>query len=297
MNEINPIVSIVVPTYGRAETLKATILSLTSQTYEDIEIIVVDDNGLGSENQLNTKKCVESINDRRIIYIPHLNNLNGSAARNTGIHNATGEYICFLDDDDTFLPNKVHQQLEIVRGYDFCICGHIKMASNKRIQSSLPNSLCNYLDVLLYKYDLCSGSTLMIKTEVCKAIGGFDESLSRYQDYNFLARVSEKYKGVINNFFGVIINVHEGSYKPKTFDKIEKNTLDYLRSIECILLRMRYCDRKMVVNENYYILIKKAILSKKISKIIKYSLKYKGKINLLQRLRNDYRRVKKSENN
>ena len=79
----NPLVSVVIPTYKRSETLTRAIDSVLEQTYPSIEIIVVDDNGEGTEMQLETEKALENyIISGEIVYIKHEVNRNGSAARN-----------------------------------------------------------------------------------------------------------------------------------------------------------------------------------------------------------------------
>ena len=80
---------------------------MLNQTYDNIEVIVVDDNGQGTEHQLLTEKAMEKYADNpKVQYIPHKVNKNGSCARNTGIRASKGEFLGFLDDDDVFLPEK-----------------------------------------------------------------------------------------------------------------------------------------------------------------------------------------------
>lgn len=103
--------SIVIPTYNRAHLLSHAIQSVIGQTLLDWELIVVDD---GSTD--NTREVVMSFEDMRITYI-YQSNAERSAARNCGIAHAKGDYICFLDSDDYFLP----QRLELIWQslYDF----------------------------------------------------------------------------------------------------------------------------------------------------------------------------------
>lgn len=96
---MNPFFSVIIPTFNRAHILPETINSVLNQTFTDFEIIVVDD---GSTD--NTKEIVANINDNKINYI-YQKNSERSAARNNGIKNAKGKYICFLDSDDFFEKN------------------------------------------------------------------------------------------------------------------------------------------------------------------------------------------------
>ena len=94
-------VSIVIPTYGGSDCVKRAVDSCLSQSYSYLEIIVVDDNGEGTESQVKTYNSLSSlIESNKIRYICHEVNKNGSAARNTGVKASTGEYIALLDDDD-----------------------------------------------------------------------------------------------------------------------------------------------------------------------------------------------------
>lgn len=99
--DLRPFFSVIIPTYNRAKMVVKAINSVQHQTYSDWELIVVDD---GSTD--NTKETIEIINDNRIKYI-YQKNAERSAARNNGIANAKGNYICFLDSDDYFLPTRL----------------------------------------------------------------------------------------------------------------------------------------------------------------------------------------------
>lgn len=121
----SPKVSIIVATYRRKETLKKALQSLTTQTYSNIEIIVIDDN---ADDEWNTEveKIVNSIkssNGYEAIYIKNKDNKGSAETRNIGIRQASGEYVTFLDDDDLYLSNKVKKQVEhmIKEGSDFSL--------------------------------------------------------------------------------------------------------------------------------------------------------------------------------
>ncbi|MFC6974687.1 glycosyltransferase family 2 protein [Halomicroarcula sp. GCM10025709] len=101
-----PRVSVVVPTYNRADTVGRAVESALAQTVTDIEVVVVDD---GSTD--DTAAVVTGIDDERVRYLAHERNRGRSAARNTGIEAARGEYVAFLDSDDRWLPGKLDRQL------------------------------------------------------------------------------------------------------------------------------------------------------------------------------------------
>lgn len=124
----NPLVSIVITSYKGTDTIERAVISAVEQSYPMIEIIVVDDNGIGTEEQLATEAIVRIIREKypqkRICYIPHKQNKNGSAARNTGMRAARGKYIELLDDDDAFRAQKTEKQVGVLeeKGIEYGLC-------------------------------------------------------------------------------------------------------------------------------------------------------------------------------
>ncbi|NND62761.1 MAG: glycosyltransferase [Flavobacteriaceae bacterium] len=104
----SPLVSVIIPTFNRPDLLRQTLASVVYQTYENIEIIVVDDGTPGDENQ---KLCSEM---SQINYIKIDNSGGAAKPRNIGIDNAKGELIAFLDDDDIWLPEKIEKQIAVL---------------------------------------------------------------------------------------------------------------------------------------------------------------------------------------
>jgi len=104
-----PLVSIVVPTYNRPEWLPITLKSMVEQTYKNIEIIVVNDAGTNVEN------IIDEFNDDRIKYIVHEKNKGLAGARNTAMKNATGDYFCWCDDDDFYLPLAIEFRMSQIK--------------------------------------------------------------------------------------------------------------------------------------------------------------------------------------
>jgi len=126
-------VSVIIPTYNRAHVIGRSIQSALDQTYRDFEILVVDD---GSTDE--TLEAVEPFfQHAQVRYLRHERNKGHQAARNTGVKNARGEYIAFLDSDDTWLPEKIELQLEAIKakGADRVVVTWIqKIENGKRAQ-------------------------------------------------------------------------------------------------------------------------------------------------------------------
>src|SRR5699024_9821532 len=93
-----PLVSIIIPTYGRPFVLDKAIKSVLNQNYNNYELIIVDDNNPGTEFRKSTEDLMENYKKHsKVTYLKHSKNMNASAARNTGIMKSSGDYLCFLD--------------------------------------------------------------------------------------------------------------------------------------------------------------------------------------------------------
>lgn len=191
MNYIKPTVSVIIPTYNRAHLLRRAMQSVLDQSYKDLEIIIVDD----ASNDM-TQKFVSSIGDERVIYFRHESNKGGSAARNTGIQNAHGQYICFLDDDDIWLPEKVEMQilkfeeLPDTVGVVYCGCNIISGKNGKVIDKVFPQFRGNVFLEFLYSCFIFS-PTVMVKKKFLGKTDGFDKTLESSQDWDMWLRLSK----------------------------------------------------------------------------------------------------------
>lgn len=191
-------ISVVIPTYKRSDKLKDAIASVLNQTYQNFEIVVVDDNDPNTEYRKATEKFMESYkSNKKVRYVRMKKNGGGAAARNFGIKESKGEYIAFLDDDDIFMPEKLEHQLKF-------------MLDNK-LDASFCNENVLYTDgTLRYKKDykgfkkenalkyhltelIVGTQTFMYKKSVLEAINGFDIVPSG-QEYILM------YKTLINGY-------------------------------------------------------------------------------------------------
>lgn len=212
---MNDLVSVIIPTYKRPENLLRAINSVIGQTYTPIEIIVVDDNGIGTLWQRQTEDLLKTLIDlKQITYIKHDINRNGSAARNTGFRYSSGKYVCFLDDDDVFFPDKITIQVGVLKstneeiGATYCnsiikrkqtVTGVIKEINTN---CNKDGNLC--LDYLTNKCKF-NTSAILFKRECIETLNGFDESFIRHQDYELMTRFFMRYKIVCTSKFPLII--------------------------------------------------------------------------------------------
>ncbi|MDC5705015.1 glycosyltransferase [Vibrio europaeus] len=167
--------SIIIPTYGRVNKINSAIES--ALVNDCIEVIVVDDNGKGSENQIRTQKIVGQFeNNERVIYHPLEKNSGAGIARNVGISKAKGDYITFLDDDDLFIDELVIEKLryfeEKSAENDIC-CSHMRTErEGKRIASGEDKFIGSDAKTFLMSGS-CFTSMIMIKKSSIVQIGGF----------------------------------------------------------------------------------------------------------------------------
>ena len=108
----NPLVSVVIPSYNSGKFISETLKSVSSQTYEEIEIIVVDDCSTD-----NTIEIIKKHNDPRLVLIQLEKNKGVANARNVGIANSKGTYIAFVDSDDVWIKDKLKKQIKIMEQY------------------------------------------------------------------------------------------------------------------------------------------------------------------------------------
>lgn len=114
MNKLagEPLISVIIPSYNRADIISRAIDSVIKQSYKNLEIVIVDD-----ASKDNTEEVIRAIGEPRIRYIRHQTNGGADKARNTGVAAATGEYVAFLDSDDVWLPNKIELQLAAIQNH------------------------------------------------------------------------------------------------------------------------------------------------------------------------------------
>jgi glycosyltransferase involved in cell wall biosynthesis len=187
----DPLVSIIIPSYNGAAFIKEAVDSALAQTYSNIEIIVVDD---GSTD--NTKAVLAPYVTTHQIHYIYQPNAGLSAARNTGIRGAKGEYIALLDSDDIFLPRKIERQIAhfaALPDCDISYCGLYSFWDGEPEKLlKIDYQFYSGEDVLpnLVKKSFIAPLTMVIKKDVFGRFGLFDENFKRSEDLEFLVRVA-----------------------------------------------------------------------------------------------------------
>ncbi|MDI6883463.1 MAG: glycosyltransferase [Patescibacteria group bacterium] len=188
----NPLVSIVIPTYNKAKHIKKAIGGVLSQTYQNLEVIVIDD---GSTD--NTQEVVKSFNDPRIIYIWQ-ENKGPAAARNTGIKKTQGKYIAFLDSDDFWLKEKLEKQVRFLEenpevGLLGSGCYQLDEKGEVIGEKIFPAEN-KVLQKILIKYNPFIQSSVILRKEVFDRMGKYDENFLQSEDYELWLRIAKSHK-------------------------------------------------------------------------------------------------------
>jgi glycosyltransferase involved in cell wall biosynthesis len=189
-----PKVSVIIITYNRSELLRAAIRSVLEQSYQDFELLVVDD-----ASSDNTAEVVQGFDDKRIRYIRHETNKREAEARNTGVQNSTGEYIAFLDDDDEWLPKKLERQVELLdnspRAVGGVYTGFIKMeTTGKIVVQIVPSKRGNILHDMFTQNWIGTPSTVLLRKECFEKVGLFDKGIVFGPDYDMWIRISKEFQ-------------------------------------------------------------------------------------------------------
>jgi glycosyltransferase involved in cell wall biosynthesis len=188
-----PEVSVIITTFNRAHFLREAINSVLSQTYQDFEVVVVDD---GSTD--DTRETIKSYTDPRVKYI-YQKNQGAGAARNTGLQASEGRLIALLDADDIWLPEKLELQIKALALNPRASVVYSDMYFFGSKSSTTPETFFQWLkwpppkgkviDKMVVR-SFGHPSTLMTRREVFDTIGLFDENLPYCDDYDMLIRLA-----------------------------------------------------------------------------------------------------------
>jgi glycosyltransferase involved in cell wall biosynthesis len=194
---MTPLVSIIIPTYNRANLVGAAVESVLGQTFPDFELIVVDD---GSTD--TTRQLLEPYHDR-INYI-YQENQKYSSARNRGIRAATGKYVAFLDDDDLWQPEKLAEQISVMEqnpGATLCYCKAVYIdPAGKPIQfqgrsyrePDEPTTVIADRYKELFLGALLTTSSVMVRHDILNQVGLFEGTHIHGEDWELWVRLASK---------------------------------------------------------------------------------------------------------
>ncbi|MDD5680055.1 MAG: glycosyltransferase [Candidatus Omnitrophica bacterium] len=241
-------ISVIIPTYNRANYICNAIDSVLAQTYKDFEIIVVDD---GSTD--NTKEILRQYDDK-IRYF-YQDNRGVSVSRNKGMREANGEYVAFLDSDDIWMPNKLERQISYMDsnpdiGLTYSFARYYSKDEN--YEKIRPKSIAITIKDMIETDAVLPTSTVMLRKKCLDCVGFFDESMFGMEDFDFWFRVAERFP---INFISDIM-VHVRSFDVNLSNQNEKMWSGYIAVYNKLIQKyknvydLRYMIRRLA-NRHY----------------------------------------------
>jgi glycosyltransferase involved in cell wall biosynthesis len=211
---MNPLVSVVVPTFRRAWCLRRALGSVLAQTVRDLEVIVVDD---ASDDE--TGDVVAGFAEPRLRLLTHARTSGTSMARNTGFKVARGRFVAFIDSDDEWLPHKLERQVEFLERNPTLVgtnCG-IRMVSDEggAVSTWIPRAGGSTLETHLGMQDEFDAATMWtFRHEALAALQGpFDQEFLFAQVRDLLVRVA--HQGSLGSVPEVLAVVHDHHHLPR----------------------------------------------------------------------------------
>jgi glycosyltransferase involved in cell wall biosynthesis len=215
-----PVVSVVLPFHNRAATLPRAIESVRAQTFADWEMLAVDDASTDESAAI-----VAGLGDSRVRVLRHPENRGASAARNTGIREARGEFIALLDSDDEWLPEKLARQIADLHGAaGFSVCDHlVRTATAEHLVRIVPSD--DWRRRLHFECGLASGSTLVIRRTCLETSGLFDERFRSHEDWDLDLRLAKNFPLAVTT--GPLARIHAATARnPRAFAEGAQMFLD-----------------------------------------------------------------------
>lgn len=249
------LVSVIITTYGHPYYLKDAIQSVINQTYRNIELIIVDDNNPDTAERKITEDIVQNLKTSiPVNYYKHSHNLNGAAARNTGLRHARGNYVAFLDSDDFYATERIEKCINTMKKAKDNVAGVYSGCEFRKngityfVERNIKSG--NFLkETLACKFNFCSGSNLFIKKSVADQFKGFDESFTRHQDYEFLVRLFQHYS--LLGIKDVLIIKNNDNRNLPDVNIMIKIKEHYLRKYKDIIDHLSEEEQKVIYYNNY----------------------------------------------
>ena len=248
-----PLVSVIIPAYNAEKTIRRALESVRLQDYAPIEIIVVND-----ASHDGTAAVVESFGELEIRLINRSANGGASAATNTGVHRASGEYVAFLDADDEWLPGKLHKQVALISAnpqMTFVSCGGLFISSSGEVRQEfgmkIPAVSSDLWRKLLADTHVAKPCVLARRTALLQ-VGDFDETLPMAEDQDMWIRLASV--GDVGIVLEPLVHVHD---TPNSLTKTHARRIaEWVipmveRNLERLKCRLAETDVKRILGERH----------------------------------------------
>lgn len=235
-------ISVIIPIHNSSKHIEECLQSVINQTYKDIEIIVVDDASID-----NSLELVKNIKDNRIKIIELKENVGAANARNKGIENATGHYICFLDSDDYWVLDKLEKQVKFMEenNYVFVYSSYDYFKRGKRKKAKVPKSL-DYNQLL--KNHAIFTSTVMLNMKYLNKEDIYMPDIKRGQDMATWWKILKT--GITAYGITDTLSMYRVGEKSLSSNKIKavKRTWNLFKYENLSLIKRLYCFACYVLN-------------------------------------------------
>lgn len=245
---MNPLVSVIIPTYNRSKLLNRALGSVFKQTYKNFEVIVADDG--------STDQTVHNLELHPHLTLIHKENQGVSKARNTGLEHAKGELIAFLDSDDEWKPKKLEKQVKFFEENPeavICQTDETWIRNGKHLNPMKKHEKRGgWIFEQCLPLCIVSPSAVMMKRKLFDLVGNFDESFPACEDYDLWLRVAARFP---IHLIKEKLVVKYGGHKDQLSHTIPNLDLYRIRSIEKIL-------KSGILNEEQTVLALRELKSK-----------------------------------
>jgi len=274
MNTELPLVSVVLPTFKRPEFLERAVRNVLSQTYANVELIVVDDNDAGDfkdKAEEIMQRLMSEYTGRSMAFVQHPHNLGGGAARNSGAKLAKGRYVAFLDDDDEWYSEKLEKQIEYFETLSSMVgalyCGYLYQDGDdqKIVYRNEKGSLSK--EILLDKFAPGASSTLVFRKDVLQEIGYFDETFQRHQDLEILIRLFRNY--TIDVVPEPLLKINGHNYQNAL--KVESVKLKFLQVFRNEIAALSFTTSRKVYAVQYMFVARLFLHERKLTRFLQYA--------------------------
>jgi len=272
----SPFFSVVIPTYNCGELLKKALVSVFTQTYQDFEIIVIDNSSTD-----NTKDVLKIFDKERLKVIELNNNGIIAISRNKGIENAIGEWIAFLDADDIWIPEKLEKVRNTIidnsQAILFCHDEWYVVNGKRKNRLRYGPAVKNFYERLLFEGNCVSTSAVCLRRDIAINSCGFSEreNFVTMEDYEYWIRLSE-----LGDFF--FINevlgewhIHSSNYSSNAIIHAEAQIAVLEHHFNLWLNKFPSAQRQVILGRSKAWTLSSRILQKGriFSKAIQYAIK------------------------
>jgi glycosyltransferase involved in cell wall biosynthesis len=228
-----PKVSVIMPTWNRAELLRDALVSVLRQTEQDFEVLVVDDHS----DHGAAEKTVRDLGDPRIHYIRQPQHRGVGAGRNIGIARASAPYVAFLDDDDEWLPEKLSVQLRVLEGSPPIIAGVYSARLTVYRETGQVSTTRFRRPFGPWHGNVITTSSLLVRRRCFDVVGVFDERLTAAGDWDMWLRIASRFRFEYIDQVLVKYTVHRKSIE-------RENPLSHAPSRELVLRKHAHLFRR-----------------------------------------------------